>query len=87
MILKETIFVQGRPVRDLLLDSLTRQVSFHPSSSPSLLQERDWSGPDELRQAVTQAYTSESPETTGLPILTENINLNHPKEVPTDAYA
>ena len=85
----ESVHVAGKPVGMIHQDSNTGQFSFSPIRGKSPLSDKQWRNVDELKQAVIRAYsqTKESPATTGLPILTENINLNHPKEVPTDAYA
>ena len=81
----ESIYVAGKPVGRLIVNTNSREINFHPAEAPSPLPDKEWSSTDELRQAVTQAYTSESPVVAGLPIFTDNINLNHPKEVSTDA--
>ena len=87
MILAESIFVNHQPVGIARMDSNTGQFSFSPLRGKSPLSDKQWRNVDELKQAVIRAYsqTKESPATTGLPILTENINLNQPKEVSTDA--
>ena len=55
--LKETVFANGRPVGVLLVDTFNRQISFHPTESPSLLPDRSWNSLDEMRQAIVEAYS------------------------------
>lgn len=57
MILSETLHVDGRPIGRLLVNSQSQDISFQAAELPSLLPDRPWGTVDELRAAVTAAYS------------------------------
>lgn len=57
MILAETLHVSDRPVGRLLVNSLSGGISFQPAEAPSLLPDKPWSSVDEVKAAVTAAYS------------------------------
>ena len=57
MIVAETIFVSNKPVGVIRRDSNTRQIDFSPIDGKSPLPDRPWNSVDELRAAVTAAFS------------------------------
>ncbi|MFC1688209.1 hypothetical protein ACFL07_00940 [Pseudomonadota bacterium] len=56
MMIKETVFVEGQAVGQLLMETNTQAISFHPADDASRPPKRNWESIDELRQAVVEAY-------------------------------
>ena len=88
MIVNETIFVQGRPVGRLLVNTNSQEIAFQPAKPPSLLPDKQWSSVDEVKAAVTLAYfkpkKDETPggDTEGFNFLAQDsINQTHQKRL------
>lgn len=62
MILAETIFVDRRPVGMLRQDSNSGQIGFSPLKGESPLPDRTWDSMDQLKLAVTAAYSETTKE-------------------------
>ncbi len=58
MIVSETFHVSGRPVGRLMVNTNSQEIAFQPAESPSLLPDQSWSSVDELRTAMTVAYSN-----------------------------
>ncbi len=59
MILRESIFSDGKVVGILRQDTNTGQIAFSPNFSESRLTEKEWLDIDELKAAVKAAYAVE----------------------------
>ena len=57
MRLVETLHVSGRPVGRLLVNTNSQEIAFQAAELPSLLPDYSWDSVDELRAAVTAAYS------------------------------
>lgn len=57
MILSETLYIDRQPVGMIRQNSNTGQISFSPTDKKSLIQARNWSSIDELKAAVSAAYS------------------------------
>ena len=57
MIVAETIFVNQRPVGMLRQDLNSGQIGFSPLKGESPLPDRTWDSMDQLKLAVTAAYS------------------------------
>lgn len=57
MRIAESVYVQGRPVGRLIVDTNSHEIVFQPRESPSRLPDQSWNSVDQLKQAVFAAYS------------------------------
>jgi hypothetical protein len=56
MMISETVFVNTRPIGRILMETVSQEVTFFPTISPSRLPAKDYASIDEMRNAVIAAY-------------------------------
>jgi len=56
MLTTETMFVDGRPVGRIVIETCSQEVAFVPTVTPSKLPLQDWDSIDELRSTVIAVY-------------------------------